>query len=162
MKNAFGKRVGAAAMIVALVTAVAIIGTAHSHTGAKGIVKERMDLMQVLAKSVKAIKGAIVAPGAPTEAGRRTIAASAAIIEKHALRMLTMFPKGSNAHPSEALPSIWADWPGFEKAARAMAVAAAKLKTTAVTGGRTSLLGDFTGVARTCGACHATYRKKKR
>jgi len=162
MKNAFGKRVGAAAMVLALITSVAIIGVAHSHTGAKGIVKERMDLMQTLAKSVKAIKGAIIAPSAPTEAGRKTIAASAAIIEEHALRMLKMFPKGSNAHPSEALPSIWTDWPGFEKAARAMAGAAAKLKGAAVTGSRTTLLGDFTGMARTCGACHAQYRLKKR
>lgn len=162
MKNVFGKRVGPAAMIVALITGITIIGTAHSHTGATGIVKERMALMKDLAQSVKAIKGAIVAPGAPTEAGRRTIAASAAAIEKHAARMLKMFPKGSTAHPSEALPSIWTDWPGFEKAARDMARAARKLSTSAVAGGRSSLLGDFTGLARTCGACHAQYRLKKR
>ena len=162
MKNGFANRVGAAAMVIALITSAAIFfGTAHSHTGATGIVKERMDLMQVLAKSVKAIKGAIIAPGAPTDAGRRTIAASAAIIEEHALRMLKMFPKGSNDHPSEALASIWTDWPGFEKSARSLATVAGDLKTTSAKGDRATLLKGFVTMARTCGGCHADYRKKK-
>ena len=124
---------------------------AYGHTGAKGVVKERMDLMQTLAKSVKAIKGAMVAPGAPTAAGRKTIAAGAAVIEGHALRMLKMFPAGSGAHPSEALPSIWKDWPGFRKSARALATAAGKLKTSAATADRSTLFKGFAALARTCG-----------
>lgn len=149
-------------VLFGLVASLAIAGIARGHTGATGIVKERMDLMKLLATSVKAIKAAIVAPGAPTAAGRRTIAAHSAAIERHALRMLKMFPKGSDKHPSEALPAIWQDWPGFETSARSLASTARGLGALSARADRGSLLKSFAGMARTCGECHAGFRKKKR
>lgn len=148
--------------VIGAVTFFAGPDKAEGHTGATGIVKERMDLMQVLATANKRIRKALVAPGAPTASGRQSIATNATVIEKHAIKMLKMFPRGSNTHPSEALPSIWKKWPGFEKSAKALSATAANLKRLALTADRKLLLGAFAGMARNCGGCHAQYRLKKR
>ncbi|UWQ77422.1 cytochrome c [Leisingera sp. M658] len=93
----------------ALASLIAV--AAHAHSGATGVVKERMDGMGVMKDSMKVL--------APMMQGKTAYDAAAVRREAkkigtHAGDVLTaLFPKGSNGHPSEAKAEIWTDWEGF-------------------------------------------------
>ncbi|NYT40934.1 cytochrome c [Sphingomonas sp. R-74633] len=70
-----------------------------------------------------------------------------------------MFPAGSTAANSEALPVIWSDRAGFEAKAADYAAAATKLADLAKAGDKPGFAAQFAVVGGTCKACHDTYRK---
>lgn len=172
------KRVALAAAIL-----TAAVATGFAHSGAKGVVKERMELMKSSAASMKAIgqmmKGEV-------DYVAETVAAEARKIATHGGDALTKaFPEGSLDHPSEALPAIWRDWSRFEALAAdlefyaAGLAAAAGNERDAAAGGR--LGAGLTGPARptadelaamppdvvfqklagACADCHESFRLKK-
>lgn len=153
------------ASLVITVAAAATLGIwsvagerADAHTGATGVVKERMELMSSLAEAMKAIKAGVTAK---PEMQRDAIAAAAKQIAVHADRLTNLFPKGSDTHPSEARPEIWQSWQEFVKANDAMKNEAAKLAEVAPKADRRTVLGQFARTARSCGGCHEAFRKKK-
>ena len=93
---------------------IAISGIAFAHSGAKGIVKERMDMMSDIGKSMKTI-GTMLRNG---EFDPETAKQAALVIQEHAARIPDLFPDGSINGPSEALPSIWTNWEEFVAAAK--------------------------------------------
>jgi cytochrome c556 len=70
-----------------------------------------------------------------------------------------MFPAGSTAANSDALPIIWSDRAGFEAKAADYAAAAAKLADLAKAGDKPGFAAQFAVVGGACKACHDTYRK---
>lgn len=70
-----------------------------------------------------------------------------------------MFPAGSTAPNSEALPSVWSDRAGFEAKAADYAAAAAKLADLAKASDKPGFAAQFAVVGGTCKACHDSYRK---
>lgn len=70
-----------------------------------------------------------------------------------------MFPAGSAASNSEALPTVWSDRAGFEAKAADYAAAAAKLADLAKAGDKPGFAAQFAVLGGTCKACHDTYRK---
>ena len=70
-----------------------------------------------------------------------------------------MFPPGSTAPDSEALPTIWSDRAGFEKRAADYAAAATKLAELAGANDAAGFAAQLDVVGGTCGACHKDYRK---
>jgi cytochrome c556 len=152
---------GGVAVALIVIGSGFMIPSAQSHTGAKGVVKDRMELMKTLAGATKAIKKSVARRGKVSTADRKAISENAGIIADHALKSLKMFPKGSDGHPSEATPKVWADRPGFEKSAQALKAAAERLRDTAATGDRKTLFKSFVTMVRGCGSCHKVYRKKK-
>ena len=102
-------------------------GFALAHEGAKGVVKERMDMMKGQAKQMKLI--------GDMAKGKKKFDAAKAAAAAHDLGLTTkkipeLFPEGSNGHPSEALDAVWKDWDRFkgdaqdaEAAANALAAA---------------------------------------
>ncbi len=131
---------------------------ADAHTGAMGVVKERMELMSSLAEAMKAIKVGVTAK---PEMQRDAIAAAAKQITAHADRLPNLFPKGSDSHPSEVRPEVWQSWQEFTKANDAMKMEATKLADVAQKADRGAVLGQFARTARSCGGCHEAFRKKK-
>lgn len=133
--------------------AFALIGTAaFAHQGATGIVKERMDAMSELGKSMKALAGAIKASDA---AEIKTLAQA---IEKHGGQsMLEQFPNGSLSKVSEATPAVWQDWEGFSKLAFQLE---AQAQSLAANPGKAEAI--FAQLGNTCKACHKDYRIKKK
>jgi cytochrome c556 len=129
---------------------------ADAHTGATGVVKQRMTLMGGFADAMKAIKAAVTAK---PDMDRAAIAAAARKIADHARRVPALFPEGSDGHPSEARPEIWRSWQGFVKANAVMRAEATKLAEVAPKGERRAVLGQFARTARACGACHKTFRE---
>lgn len=155
---------------------------AFAHKGATGVVKERMDQMGMIAKSMKAI-GGMMKGQTPYDAD--VVRSEAAMIASHGGETLTkLFPEGSIKHPSEAIPTIWTDWERFEAIAMDLSRYATALSDGAgndrggsggglSSGGLTSsgsgdadlasMLPDdlFMKVAGTCSACHQDFRQKK-
>ena len=88
-----------------------IAATAFAHGGAKGIVKERMDGMSALGKTIKALAPMMRGEG---HYDAKTVRQGAQTIRAHAGASLTkLFPVGSGGMPSEAKDIVWQDWEEF-------------------------------------------------
>ena len=128
------------------------LGSALAHSGATGIVKERMDMFKRSQKNLKAIKSHIRGED------YGSIAKLADEIREWAVKMPEYFPEGSNVKPSEASPKIWEDFSGFKIAAMKNETATKKLVAAAVAGDQTAVVEAFKAVASSCKSCHQSYR----
>ena len=134
-------------------------GLALAHSGATGIVKQRMDAMKDIAAQMKLI-GAMVKAERDYDAA--AAAAAADVIVRHADAMLPLFPEGSTEHPSEALTVIWSDWEGFSRSAVELAASATALSDIASDAtSAADIRAAFAAVGKTCSSCHEGYRKPK-
>src|SRR6185369_5060356 len=127
---------------------------AHDH--ATGVVKERMDMMEVMAKRLKAIRERID--------GKRDLAAikaDAEAIASHAPHLVHLFPPGSTQKPTDARATIWQNWNDFERKATALEVESKKLVNTSADD-LAVLSAQARAVTEACGACHEKYRTKRR
>lgn len=83
---------------------IAATDLTHAHGGATGIVKERMDLMASVGKSMKTVTE-MFQSAKPYNAEQ--VSAAARLIGTHGGEQTTkLFPEGSINGPSEALPAI--------------------------------------------------------
>jgi len=136
---------------VALLAAAAI--SAHEH--ATGVVKERMDAMENMAKAMKAITQRL-----RDNREVELVKADARSIHALAQTMSSMFPPRSNQHPSEARESIWQNWSDFEAKAQTLVVESGKLANADVRDAK-SLAIQARAVAIACGQCHERFRVKQ-
>ena len=144
-----------------LISAVAVIvsGFAYAHTGADGVVRDRMDMMGEIARSMKTIGRMIKG-----EADYDAEAAQAAALEiyGHMSHMPEMFPEGSIEPPTEALPIIWQEWDEFVVISDKLKTDAKQLaELTASVSGANELIPQFSEVGKSCAACHEKFRLKK-
>ena len=76
----------------------------------------------------------------------------------------TMFPpgtgQGATALETHALPTVWTDRAGFEKAAAAYASAADKLEELARSGDSAAFAAQLGVVSKACDSCHDSYKVK--
>lgn len=111
---------------------VGLSAAAFAHSGATGVVKQRMEAMKSMGEAVKRIRPMMTGEATPDVAAirdaARTIAAGSgnAISEK--------FPQGSMDHPTEALPRIWEEWGRFVALADQLELAARGLERAAGNG----------------------------
>lgn len=90
----------------------------------------------------------------PLEVPAKAIAKWASVIP-------AMFPKGSETGgDTKALPEIWSDSAGFQKAAGQLEQAAVKLAADAKAGDADAVAADTKALGEACGACHKAYRAK--
>lgn len=125
-----------------------------AHSGAKGIVKERMDSMKSIGAQMKKL-GAIVKDPQLFDASQ--VQNSAKILQGHAEKIPELFPKGSNEKPSEARVEIWSDWDKFVSIANDLVKSAVELQTVSAD----NFKPVFLKAAQTCKGCHQEYRIKK-
>ena len=124
--------------------------SALAHTGATGIVKERMDGMDALAESMKSL----VKMSKSGEIVLDQVREAAMVIQSHSgTAMTARFPEGSLPEVSEASPAIWTDWDGFSEISNELRAVAVSLEKATYSesldlGGFIKQLGD------TCSACH--------
>ena len=144
------KRLIGYVVLAAIVAAPALV---QAHSGATGIVKQRMDTMKDVGAVMKEL-GAMVKGDVAFDAS--TIARRAGDLKKHAAAMPALFPEGSIHGPSEALPQIWADFEGFSRIASDLESAALVLSGVKEAAALPAALG---AAGKTCKACHADYRK---
>jgi len=123
-------RIRTFAVAVALATVGAAAALAHS--GASGIVKQRMDAMGVMGDTVKALSEMMRGEKAYDPDAVR---AGAARIRSHAGEaLLKQFPEGSRSGPSEAKEEIWSNWDEFAALSHRLEALAAGLEEAAGNG----------------------------
>jgi cytochrome c556 len=148
--------------LTGIAVAVAIGGASSlclAHSGASGVVKERMDLMKDMADSMKAM-GAMFK--GETAFDPAMVAKQAGFLADHAPMIPDMTPEGSNDHPSEALPAIWQAWDDYVTDSEALAAESAKLVDIVNNGADQAAARDqFLKLSKTCGTCHDRFRKPK-
>ncbi len=82
-------------------------------------------------------------------------------IQRFAALMPSLFPKGSETgHNTKALPEIWSDQAGFQKAAANLGEAAGKLVVAVKANDADAAAAAFKGVGDACGACHRSFRAR--
>src|SRR6185437_5933561 len=72
-----------------------------------------------------------------------------------------LFPAGTEkGHKTRALPVIWSDRAGFEKAAANLTEAAETMAKAAEAGNSAEFATAFQATGQACAACHRTYRAR--
>jgi cytochrome c556 len=136
-----------------------LIKPAGGHDGAMGVVKQRMDLMSSLGKTMKSLNA--MARGKTDYDGKAVQRAGEHIL-RQSEQMKDLFPKGSNQMPSVAKPEIWTKPDEFNAMADALGVEAQKLGVVGKSGGRDALKRQFHRIGKACSACHKSFRAKRR
>jgi cytochrome c556 len=90
----------------------------------------------------------------------KTLEGRAKAIQRWAALIPAVFPAGTAAGNTKALPEVWSDNAGYVKAAAAMGEAAGKLADAAKAGDFEAVNAQIKAVADTCAACHRTYRAR--
>ena len=149
-------------VVAAFAVVATAAGLAMAHSGATGIVKERMDHMGQIGKATKAIgqmlQGKTAYDAEVLEAYAREIAAAGGS------KMTAMFPEGSIQGPSEARPEIWSDWDRFAGSAQELTRTASALADGAGNERDAGPMAPetlFAVMAGTCKSCHQNFRIKK-
>jgi cytochrome c556 len=131
---------------------IAALNQSYAHTGATGVVKERMEKFKQSKASMKEIKNALRAHDFDT------IAAEANLINVWANNLVDHFPDGSNPPPSEALGLIWDEFEQFKDRAGAQIDASSRLQVAAEDRDIGASTQRFFELAQTCKGCHDIYR----
>ena len=114
----------AATVSIALVAAGAV-----GHSGATGIVAERMEFMESLGDAMKSLTEMM---RGEEDFDAERVRSLARTIGDHGGEALTsLFPEGSLDPPTEALPVIWQDWERFSSLADQLSAYAAALEAAA-------------------------------
>lgn len=117
------------------ITAVVIAGSglaALAHSGATGVMKERMDAMGEMGDAMKSLTPMM---RGQTAYDPDVVRNAADTMVRHAgTQMTELFPEGSNGAPSEALDAIWEDWEEFAALAEALRTSAEGMKLAADNG----------------------------
>lgn len=127
----------------------------HDHSAHTGIYKDRADTM-------KSLGGAAKSTGAmfkgETEFDLAKVQAAGKLIAEKAPTIPALFPQGTNAGESEALPIIWQDFAGFEAASALLAERAGVLAAAPDPKAAGAAFGNM---LKACGGCHEKFRIKK-
>lgn len=135
---------------------------ALAHSGATGIVKERMEHMKSIGEATKAI-GEMIKGEVDYEAEKVREHAEA-IAKSGGEEITKLFPEHSMMGPSEARHEIWTNWERFTEISEDLSVAAKALAEGAGNdrdGSDSSPDVLFREIAGTCKACHQDFRAKK-
>ena len=146
-------------VVIVLIPTLLPMSEILAHKGTTGVVKERMEAMKSVARSMKRINKAL---RSSSDIDRAAIKREAAAITKHAKEFPQKFPVGSEGGMSEAKPEVWKNPVDFSAKSMALSTAAERLSGAANTGSREELSAGFSDVGKTCGSCHRVYRMKKR
>lgn len=140
-----------------------LLGVAHGHGGATGIVKERMDAMQDMADKSKVVANMFKGK---TEFNRDVLVDAALAFSSHGASMVELFPdtKASRTGSStEALPTIWDEREGFESSVAEFVMLSDALMDDIDNGGdKAALKKAFFKTTKGCSGCHKQFRKPKR
>lgn len=138
---------------IAFVLGASLTSATLAHSGATGIVKERMDGFKAAKKSMKILKSTV------RSSDFATIAREAETLNLWFENLDGYFPAGSNPKPSEALDLIWQEYDRFSSITRDSANASAALLRGANEGDAELTREAFSELAASCKACHDDYRE---
>lgn len=146
---------------IAGVLASVVAGVALAQSPAQ-VVQERRDGLRRMGQHMEAIQAHVQRGGDPREMIPRIDDA----VNWYANGFTARFPQGTaQGTPgleTRALPAIWSDFAGFERADQAQVAAFRNLRQVAETGDRAAFQTAFQQAGQTCGGCHRPYRAPAR
>ena len=139
--------------------------SALAHDGATGAVKQRMEAMKTIGRSMKGL--AAMMSGKVFYEPVKTHALAQTIKIYGSTNLTKLFPKESLDGPTNALPAIWSDWREFKALSDQLSENAGDLvrMTSHERGNNTEryiVAAAFKRLAKTCSECHKKFRKKKK
>lgn len=141
---------------VLITSFVAVSSAVFAHGGATGIIKERMDGMEVLKDAFKQARE-FTKPDVAFDAD--ALQKSARILSAEAARIAPLFKEKDISMPSEAKAEIWDEFDKFTQLATDLETAANALAGVTT---QEDLRTAARDVGVTCSACHKLYREKKK
>jgi cytochrome c556 len=134
--------------------AIGAAGTVHAQ--APDPIETRQAGQDLLAGDFSGIRAVVAAKG-----DVKTLENPAKAMARWIKQFPSQFPKGSEqGHDTKALPAIWSDMAGFEKASADFAEASDKLAQLAKAGDTDGVTAQVKVVGDSCGACHRAYRAR--
>jgi cytochrome c556 len=138
------------------VAALGLIAGAGAQSPDSGVIVTRQNGQDLVGALTGDMKRAVAA-----KEDVKPYAEGAKAISRWSLQFPTLFPPGSEkGQDTKALPAIWSDRPGFEKAAVNLSEAAAKLAATAMSDDKAAFADQFDAMTKACSACHRKYKAK--
>ncbi|MDC9719869.1 MAG: cytochrome c [Gammaproteobacteria bacterium] len=142
-------------------TLVGVLSFSYSsaHSGATGVVKQRMDAMSDMADAMKVMANVVKGKQAYDA---QLFVAKGNIIANHSAMLVDLFPVGSIQASSESTLLIWQQWDDFVSLADSTKASADKMVLMAEEGtALRPMIKQFVKLGGGCKACHKDYRKKK-
>ena len=141
-------------MAVLAVLAVATAGLARAQ--AIDPIETRQAGQDLLQGTFAGIRAVVAAKG-----DVKTLEVPAKAMARWITQFPTQFPKGSEqGHNTKALPAVWSDSAGFQKAALNLASASTKLAELAKAGDADAVAAQVKVVGDACAACHKDFRAR--
>ncbi len=141
-------------LALAAALAVAAAGIAYAQSG-PNVVETRKVGFALLAGSYGGIRAVAAAKG-----DVKTLENPAKAIARYAALIPSLFPAGSGTGDTKALPEIWSDNAGFQKAAATLGDTATQLAKAANAGDAAGVDAAIKAVGDACGACHRSFRAR--
>ena len=145
--------------ILGVVLALGVSAQALAVDEPENVIKYRQAVMKAIGGHMGAIAGVVKGQVSYVD----HVAVHAEGMNALSKAITVVFPKGTDngSNKTRALPKIWDDWAGFEKAAQALDTASANLAKVAASGDRQQIATAFGEVGKACGGCHKPYRAEK-
>ena len=145
-----------------IIISTIIAGSVFAHSGAKGIVKQRMDAMGDMGDKSKAVADMIKGK---VEYNSAAIVEAADAFVMHGTNMAELFPDTKDSRTgskTEALPKIWDEWDDFSVMVSEFVERSKALQDVAAnTEDKTELKKAFFKTTKSCSGCHKRFRKPK-
>jgi len=137
-----------------VVLALALAGAAHA--AGPDPIETRQSGQDLMLADFSGIRAVVAAKG-----DVKTLEKPAAGLARWMKQFPTQFPPGSDTgHDTKALPAVWSDSAGFQKAADNFVETANKLAELAKAGDADGVAAQVKVVGDACGTCHKTYRAR--
>jgi len=141
---------------LALMTVLLLAAAGVARADGPDVIELRQTGMDLQAGAFAGIRAVVEAKG-----DVKKLEGPAKAIQRWAGVIPTLFTKGSEqGHNTKALPEVWSDSAGFQKAAATLGEAAGKLVEVAKAGDADGVAAQVKAIGDACGACHRTYRAK--
>src|SRR3954452_2485813 len=141
---------------LALMTVVLLATAGGARADGPDVIELRQTGMDLQAGDFTGIRAVV-----DLEGDIKKLEGPAKAIQRWAMVIPTLFTKGSEqGHNTKALPEVWSDNAGFQKAAATLGEAAGKLVEVAKAGDADGVAAQVKAIGDACGACHRTYRAK--
>ncbi len=141
--------------VLAAAMVVAASGVASAQSG-PNLIETRQVGFALLGGDFAGIRAVAAAKG-----DVKTLENPAKAMGRFAAIIPSLFPQGTAAgNNTKALPEVWSDAAGFQKASAALGEASAMLVKAAAAGDAAGVDAAIKAVGDACGACHRTFRAR--
>lgn len=143
-------------LLLAAAMAAVTIGTAQAQSAGPNLIEYRQVGFSLLSGDFTGIRAVATAKG-----DVKTLEGPAKAMQRYAALIPALFPAGTQAgNNTKALPEIWSDQAGFQKAAAALGEAAGAISVAAKAGDADGVAAGIKAAGDACGACHRVYRAR--